>query len=101
VNPPVAAAFEPERQHDHEYVHHEIDSRDVGPLQRLDDAVDHLLQLPKIAEQADGIEFRAFQRDAHAVVVPVDILALAFVAAQGVARGEGFVHCDFKHGNPA
>src|SRR3972149_2071045 len=37
------------------------------------------------------------QHHAHLVVVPVDVLALPFVAAQGVAGGEAFFDGNLKH----
>src|SRR5690242_14752514 len=51
----------------------------------------------EITEQAYGIQLFAFHVYAHAIVVSVRVLALAFVTAQRVPSGKCLFYADFKH----
>src|SRR3984957_11344684 len=70
-------------------------------VQRPDHRLDYLLQMHEIVEQADGIDLLARQRHAHFVIVPVEVLAFAFIAAQIVRSGECFIHTDLVHAYPS
>ena len=63
----------------------------------LDHRAQHLLQQLEVQQQPRVVQFRAGQRHAHLVVVPVRILALAVVVAQIVAGGKIRLHGDFVH----
>lgn len=69
----------------------------VFVVERANHALNDLLQMHKIVEQSGGIEFLTCQRDAHAIVVPVLVFALALVSAQVMARGKSFVNADLIH----
>ena len=66
-------------------------------IELADGGVNRVLEVFEIAEQPDGVEFRALQRHADLVIMPVNILTLAAVAAQRMARRETFFHPDLKH----
>jgi hypothetical protein len=54
-------------------------------------------EVREIKEEAYRIEPFTFDVYAHAIVVAMGILALAFVPAQGVSGRKCFFHADFKH----
>src|SRR5580692_300884 len=66
-------------------------------VESLDDATQHLLELSEVDQQADIVELRPFERDLNTVIVAVDVLALALVAAKGVPGGKCFFYADLKH----
>src|SRR5580704_3290500 len=66
-------------------------------VQTLDDAAQHLLKLSEVDQQADIVELRPFECDLNAVIVAVDVLALALVAAKGVPGGKCLFYADLKH----
>src|SRR6266852_4050344 len=51
----------------------------------------------EIDQQSDVIQLRPLQRDLHPVIMPVGILALALVAAQGVTRRKRIFNTYLKH----
>src|SRR5215469_1625294 len=69
----------------------------IQPPQHL---ANNSLHLHKVHQQADRIELRPFHRNAYAVIMPVGILAFAFVAPQGVPCRERLFHADLKHFAP-
>ena len=44
-----------------------------------------------------SIQFLAFHRQLHAIVVAVHVFALAVIVAQGVSGRERLFHGNFKH----
>src|ERR1700687_960442 len=69
-------------------------------VQRLNDVSNNPFQMQKIAEQADRIHFRAFQRYPHLIIVAVGILTFSTITAQGMASRESFVNANLKHALP-
>src|SRR5271170_2659185 len=67
-------------------------------VERSNHALNYLLEMHKVVEQPDRIELLAREDDAHLVVVAVEILALSFVVAQVVRRGECLINADLVHG---
>ncbi len=59
-----------------------------------------MLQMCEIYQQPDRIELWPFERHAHAVIMPVRVLAFAFVSAQRMARGKSLFNADLKHISP-
>ena len=60
----------------------------------------HLLELGEVDEQADRIELRPFDRNAHAIVVPVHVFAFAAITAQRVTRRKCLFDANLKHPFP-
>ena len=66
-------------------------------VEAIHNAVDELFHFHEIDQQADRVKLGAFNRQLHAVVVAVHVLAFAAVTAQGMSGGEGLFHGNFKH----
>ena len=59
-----------------------------------------LFHLHEVHKQANRVELRPFHGHAHPVIVTMRILALAFVAAQGMPGGKRLFHAHLKHFAP-
>src|SRR5260370_881403 len=64
------------------------------------DLADHVLEPCEIHQKPDRIELRSFERYTHAIIMAMNVLALAPVAAQGMSCGKGLFHADLKHISP-
>src|ERR1700676_2747474 len=68
-------------------------------IQSAHDLAHDALQFREIHQQTNVIQLRSFERDAHAVIMPVHVFTLAPVSAQRVTGGKCFFYADFKHGS--
>src|SRR5580700_8274032 len=66
-------------------------------VQPPDNVAQHALELGKIAKQTDRIKLWPRKRNAHPVVMAMNILALATVTPQRVSRRKSLFHTDLKH----
>src|SRR5882724_2112752 len=69
-------------------------------IQPRDNSPQSMLHVRKVHQQPNPIQLRPFNRNLHAIVVPMHVLALSLVSAQRVPRRKRLFHTYSKHNSP-